>query len=207
MTACPLHGRDGLRLDSYIAIYQRSKNGGFSGIREAAIKPVWNRSLCVKISVCLSTLGKGMGKRLGYARVSTDDQRLDLQRDALTRAGCADIYEEKVSGKSADRPALDYCLRALSAGDTLVVWLSFSEGDCTRQRGLKAVVQSASERTVSGVHCTKRRERSELLRTPMHGATKVVRHKRRVDCPCAVRSATAFLSKETKVSPPSQLPS
>lgn len=63
-----------------------------------------------------------MGKRLGYARVSTDDQRLDLQRDALTRAGCADIYEEKVSGKSADRPALDYCLRALSAGDTLVVW-------------------------------------------------------------------------------------
>ncbi|HHX9728502.1 TPA: recombinase family protein, partial [Citrobacter braakii] len=70
------------------------------------IKPVWNRSLCVKISVCLSTLGKGMGKRLGYARVSTDDQRLDLQRDALTRAGCADIYEEKVSGKSADRPAL-----------------------------------------------------------------------------------------------------
>ncbi|MGU5708324.1 recombinase family protein, partial [Aeromonas hydrophila] len=37
-----------------------------------------------------------MGKRLGYARVSTDDQRLDLQRDALTRAGCADIYEEKV---------------------------------------------------------------------------------------------------------------
>ena len=67
-------------------------------------------------------LGKGMGKRLGYARVSTDDQRLDLQRDALTRAGCADIYEEKVSGKSTDRPALDYCLRALSAGDTLVVW-------------------------------------------------------------------------------------
>lgn len=109
-------------VDSYIAIYQCSKNGGFSGIRAAAIKPVWNRPLCVKISVCLSTLGKGMGKRLGYARVSTDDQRLDLQRDALTRAGCADIYEEKVSGKSADRPALDYCLRALSAGDTLVVW-------------------------------------------------------------------------------------
>lgn len=63
-----------------------------------------------------------MGKRLGYARVSTDDQRLDLQRDALTRAGCVDIYEEKVSGKSTDRPVLDYCLRALNEGDTLVVW-------------------------------------------------------------------------------------
>lgn len=64
-----------------------------------------------------------MGKRIGYARVSTDDQKLDLQKDALTKAGCADVYEEKVSGKSTlDRPALDYCLRALSHGDTLVVW-------------------------------------------------------------------------------------
>ena len=64
-----------------------------------------------------------MGKRIGYARVSTDDQKLDLQKDALSKAGCVDVYEEKVSGKSAtDRPVLDYCLRALSAGDALVVW-------------------------------------------------------------------------------------
>jgi DNA invertase Pin-like site-specific DNA recombinase len=47
-----------------------------------------------------------MGKRIGYARVSTDDQKLDLQRD--TRAKCADIYEEKASGKSTERPVLDY---------------------------------------------------------------------------------------------------
>ena len=51
-----------------------------------------------------------------------DDQRLDLQKDALTGAGCIDIYEEKESGKNADRPALGYCRRALAAGDTLVVW-------------------------------------------------------------------------------------
>lgn len=63
-----------------------------------------------------------MGKRFGYARVSTDDQRLDLQRDALSKAGCVDIYEEKVSGKSADRPVLEYCLRTLGQGDTLIVW-------------------------------------------------------------------------------------
>ncbi|WP_340619608.1 recombinase family protein [Xenorhabdus siamensis] len=63
-----------------------------------------------------------MGKRFGYVRVSTDDQRLDLQRDALNRAGCIDIYEEKISGKSADRPILDHCLRALEQGDTLIVW-------------------------------------------------------------------------------------
>lgn len=60
--------------------------------------------------------------KIGYARVSTDDQNLDLQRDALTKAGCVEIYEEKASGKSADRPELIQCLRALRTGDTFVVW-------------------------------------------------------------------------------------
>ncbi|MFU5000961.1 recombinase family protein [Pseudomonas paraeruginosa] len=63
-----------------------------------------------------------MGKRIGYARVSTDDQNLDLQRDALALVGCSVIYEETVSGKSADRPELGHCLKALRSGDTLVVW-------------------------------------------------------------------------------------
>lgn len=65
---------------------------------------------------------QGSRAKFGYARVSTDDQHLDLQRDALQKAGCHDIYEEKMSGKQADRPALLQCLRALRAGDTLVVW-------------------------------------------------------------------------------------
>jgi len=60
--------------------------------------------------------------RIGYARVSTDDQHLDLQRDALTKAGCAVIYEEKASGRSADRPELAQALKALRAGDILTVW-------------------------------------------------------------------------------------
>ncbi|MNJ26972.1 DNA-invertase hin [compost metagenome] len=63
-----------------------------------------------------------MGKRIGYARVSTDDQNLDLQHDALALAGCSTVYEETVSGKSADRPELGHCLKALRSGDTLVVW-------------------------------------------------------------------------------------
>ena len=61
-------------------------------------------------------------RRFGYARVSTDDQNLDLQRDALNRAGCDRLYEEKASGKSADRPQLEECLADLREGDTLTVW-------------------------------------------------------------------------------------
>lgn len=63
-----------------------------------------------------------MGKRIGYARVSTDDQNLDLQRDALALAGCSLVYQETMSGKSSDRPELMHCLKALRNGDILVVW-------------------------------------------------------------------------------------
>lgn len=63
-----------------------------------------------------------MGKYIGYARVSTDDQNLDLQRDALKKAGCEVIYEETASGKNTSRQELEHCRKALREGDTLVVW-------------------------------------------------------------------------------------
>ena len=60
--------------------------------------------------------------KIGYARVSTDDQILDLQKDALQASGCDEVYEEHASGKSRERPVLENCLRALRPGDTLCVW-------------------------------------------------------------------------------------
>ena len=60
---------------------------------------------------------------IGYARVSSQDQNSDLQTDALQRAGCEQLFVEKVtgSGKKA-RPEWESCQRALRQGDTLIVW-------------------------------------------------------------------------------------
>ncbi|WP_353613010.1 recombinase family protein [Mangrovibacter phragmitis] len=59
---------------------------------------------------------------IGYVRVSTNDQNTALQRNALECAGCELIFEDKISGKTSDRPGLKKLLRMLSDGDTLVVW-------------------------------------------------------------------------------------
>jgi len=61
--------------------------------------------------------------KIGYVRVSTDEQNLSLQRDALEAAGCAVIYQDEgVSGIAKERHGLAQALAALGAGDTLVVW-------------------------------------------------------------------------------------
>lgn len=59
---------------------------------------------------------------VGYARVSTIDQNLDIQLDALRKAGCKKIFSEKKSGTSKkDRTAFDECMNYIREGDTLVV--------------------------------------------------------------------------------------
>jgi DNA invertase Pin-like site-specific DNA recombinase len=65
-----------------------------------------------------------MSRLIGYARVSTQEQELHLQVDALLKTGCAEpyIYIDKVSGAKSERPGLNECLAALKQGDTLVIW-------------------------------------------------------------------------------------
>lgn len=86
------------------------------------------------------------GLRIGYARVSTDDQDLSLQRDALQQSGCAEIYADTISGTKTDRPELTNCLRALRQGDTLVVWRLDRLG-----RSLKHLVEIINDLEKRGV--------------------------------------------------------
>ena len=59
---------------------------------------------------------------IGYARVSTQDQNLSMQRDALKKAGCERIYSDKITGATSSRDGLDKAIEMLRTGDTLVVW-------------------------------------------------------------------------------------
>ncbi|WP_341802594.1 recombinase family protein [Paracoccus versutus] len=82
-----------------------------------------------------------MSMIVGYARVSTDDQRLDLQLSALKDAGCEKIYQDHgFSGASMGRPGLEAALGSLRPGDTLVVWRLDRLG-----RSLSGLVQFVDE--------------------------------------------------------------
>jgi DNA invertase Pin-like site-specific DNA recombinase len=70
------------------------------------------------------TIKSSSSRLVGYARVSSNGQELQLQLDALKKAGVAksDVFTDKVSGAKAARPGLDKCLQQLKPGDTLLVW-------------------------------------------------------------------------------------
>ena len=83
---------------------------------------------------------------IGYARVSTHDQNLDLQKDALEKAGCEKIHVEKASGKSSNRPELGKVMDYLREGDTLVVWRLDRLG-----RSMKHLIELVTEMEERGI--------------------------------------------------------
>ena len=99
---------------------------------------------------------------VGYARVSTKEQTLDRQVDALTQAGCTRVYTEVISGARADRPILAQVLEMLRAGDVLVIWkldrlgrslphlLAIVTDLRTRQVGLKSLNDPIDTTTPQG---------------------------------------------------------
>ena len=103
------------------------------------------------------------GYRIGYARVSTLDQNLALQRDALTEAGCEKIFIEQMSGAVTDRPALREALDYARSGDTLIVWkldrlarsmkqlIETIEGLRLRGIGFRSLTEAIDTTTAQGV--------------------------------------------------------
>ncbi len=99
---------------------------------------------------------------VGYARVSTQDQSLELQLDALRVAGCEQVFSEKITGKSRERPELTTCLKMLRKEDVLVVWkldrLARSLKDLvelineleSRQIGFRSVTEAIDTTTAGG---------------------------------------------------------
>jgi DNA invertase Pin-like site-specific DNA recombinase len=99
---------------------------------------------------------------IGYARVSTADQTLDLQKDALTKAGCSKIFTDTVSGAKAERVGLDEALGYIRPGDTLVVWrldrlgrslrhlIETITGLANREIGFKSITESIDTTTSGG---------------------------------------------------------
>jgi DNA invertase Pin-like site-specific DNA recombinase len=83
---------------------------------------------------------------IGYARVSTKEQNLDLQLDALKKEGCEKIFEEVMTGSQKDRPVLDNLISSLRAGDVLVIWKLDRLG-----RSLKNLVNIVSQLIDLGV--------------------------------------------------------
>ena len=87
-----------------------------------------------------------MGLLIGYARVSTQDQNLELQTEALQKAGCKKIFEDRASGSRLERIGLAQARENLRAGDTLVVWKLDRLG-----RSVKQLVDLVGELQTEGV--------------------------------------------------------
>jgi DNA invertase Pin-like site-specific DNA recombinase len=158
--------------------------------------------------------------RIGYARVSTRDQNLGLQIDALKKAGCDKIYEDTISGTTSQRPELDQALDTLRDGDTLVVWkldrlgrsvrdlLDFAGGLNNRGVGFVSLTDAIDTTTVSGrfffnVMASLAQMERELMVERTQAGLRAAREqgrvggRKRVMTEAKIRSAHKFLNQGT----------
>lgn len=91
--------------------------------------------------------------KIGYARISTGDQSLDLQRDAIKTEGCSEIFEDVASGSRQDREGLIRALQYLREGDVLIVWKLDRLG-----RSLKHLIELGLDLQSKGIHLKSLRE-------------------------------------------------
>lgn len=99
---------------------------------------------------------------IGYARVSTFDQNLDLQLDDLHKAGCEKIFNDTASGSRSERPGLNEALDYVRSGDTLVVWrldrlgrslkdlIEITNGLYAREVGFRSLIEAIDTSTSTG---------------------------------------------------------
>jgi DNA invertase Pin-like site-specific DNA recombinase len=137
------------------------------------------------------------GSLVGYARVSTGDQNIDLQTDALQAAGCARVFTDTASGSLAERPQLSAALDYLRDGDTLVVWRLDRLGRYIRhlidtvvilqERGIGfRSIQESIDTTASGgrlvfhVFCALAEFERDLIRERTHAGHAAARARGRV---------------------------
>lgn len=116
--------------------------------------------------------------KVGYARVSKEDQKLDLQLDALQKAGCEIIFQDHgVSGAKISRPELDKCLASLKAGDSLIVWKFDRLGRTAFH--LTRLIQELTEKDIFFVSITQSFDTStpsgKFMSTVMAGAAEYER--------------------------------
>src|SRR5207244_6344478 len=83
---------------------------------------------------------------IGYARISTQEQTLNLQKDALEKTGCIKIFSDVVSGAKAERTGLTEALEYVRTGDTLVVWRLDRLG-----RSLKHLIETITKLNISKI--------------------------------------------------------
>lgn len=132
--------------------------------------------------------------KIGYMRVSTDEQKHSLQREALERYGCDQMFQDTISGSSASRIGLDACLASLQPGDSLIVWKLDRLG--RKVINLHNLVEGLNSRNISFVSLTENLDTTTICGRAMFGIMAVFAQMERETIAERVRAGLAAAKAE-----------